>query len=155
MGDGIYKSTDAGETWKNMGLPTTGRIGRIIVHPTNPNIVFVCAIGRVTGPQQERGVFRTHRRRRDVGASRSSSIRTRAARASRWIANDPNVLLAGMWQVELHTWAMFSGGPGSGVYITHDGGKTWTKADDRHAAFAGRQDRRRDRAVESAARCTR
>src|SRR6185437_5354552 len=59
MGDGIYKSTDAGVTWKNAGLEKTGRIGRIIVHPTNPNIVYACAIGRVTAPQQERGVFKT------------------------------------------------------------------------------------------------
>src|SRR5438876_9171342 len=55
MGDGVYKSTDAGRTWKNMGLTETGRIGRVIVHPTNANIVYVCALGRATGPQQERG----------------------------------------------------------------------------------------------------
>src|SRR5687768_10566314 len=59
MGDGIYKSTDAGETWTNMGLVNTGRIGTIIVHPTNENIVMVCALGRATGPQKERGVYRT------------------------------------------------------------------------------------------------
>ncbi len=59
MGDGIYKSTDAGATWQHMGLDETGRIGRIVVHPTNPNIVYVCALGRTTGPQQERGVFKT------------------------------------------------------------------------------------------------
>jgi len=65
MGDGIYKSTDAGKTWKNMGLVETGRIGRVIVHPTNPNIVLACALGRATGPQQERGVYRT----KDGGAT--------------------------------------------------------------------------------------
>ena len=59
IGDGIYKSMDAGKTWVHAGLDETGRIGRIIVHPTNPDIVFACAIGRITGPQQERGVFRT------------------------------------------------------------------------------------------------
>ena len=59
IGDGIYKSTDAGKTWTHMGLDETGRIGRILVHPTNPDIVFACAIGRITAPQQERGVFRT------------------------------------------------------------------------------------------------
>ena len=59
MGDGIYHSTDAGRTWQHMGLPESGRIGRILVHPTNPDIVFACALGRATGPQQERGVYRT------------------------------------------------------------------------------------------------
>src|SRR5579872_1058528 len=59
MGNGIYKSTDAGKTWTNMGLPESGRIGRIVVHPSNPDIVFACVLGRTTGPQPERGVFRT------------------------------------------------------------------------------------------------
>src|SRR5215471_10987162 len=59
MGNGIYKSTDAGQNWTHMGLDETARIGRIIVHPTNPDIVFACAVGRATGPQQERGVYRT------------------------------------------------------------------------------------------------
>ena len=68
MGDGIYKSTDAGETWTKMGLAETGRIGTIVVHPTNENIVLVCALGRATGPQKERGVFRTRGRRQDLAA---------------------------------------------------------------------------------------
>ncbi|HEY6829747.1 MAG TPA: glycosyl hydrolase, partial [Gemmatimonadaceae bacterium] len=59
QGDGIYKSTDSGTTWTNMGLRETGRIGRIIVHPTNPDIVYVCALGRATGPQNEHGVYKT------------------------------------------------------------------------------------------------
>src|SRR5262245_16284546 len=59
IGDGVYKSTDAGKTWTNMGLTDTGRIGRVIVHPTNPDVVYVCALGRATGPQPERGVFKT------------------------------------------------------------------------------------------------
>src|SRR5438105_2204179 len=126
MGNGIYKSTDAGKTWTNMGLPDSGRIGRIIVHPTNPDIVFACALGRATGPQQERGVFRTtdggqHWDRvlfggENVGCSGLSMD-----------AHNPRTIVAGMWQVELHTWAELSGGPGSGVYITHDGGTKWTR----------------------------
>src|SRR5689334_9265110 len=59
QGDGVYKSTDSCTTWKNMGLPESGRIQRILVHPTNPDIVYVCVLGRATGPQQERGVYRT------------------------------------------------------------------------------------------------
>lgn len=125
-GNGIYKSTDAGKTWTNMGLEDTGRIGRIIVHPSNPDIVFVCALGRVTGPQQERGVYRTtdggqHWERvlfagENVGCSGLSMD-----------AHNPRVLFAGMWQVELHTWAEFSGGAGSGVYVSRDGGTKWTR----------------------------
>ena len=83
LGDGVYKSTDSGTTWTNMGLAETGRIQRIIVHPTNPNIVFVCALGRATGPQEERGVYRTTRRRQDVEARARSSTRTPAVRDSR------------------------------------------------------------------------
>ncbi|MGW8267870.1 MAG: WD40/YVTN/BNR-like repeat-containing protein, partial [Longimicrobiales bacterium] len=64
-GDGIYKSVDGGETWTHMGLDLTGRIGRIVIHPTDPNTVYACALGFVTGPQQDRGVFRT----RDGGAT--------------------------------------------------------------------------------------
>lgn len=126
MGNGIYKSTDAGETWTSMGLPESGRIGRIVVNPTNPAVVFACALGRVTGPQQERGVFRTtdggqHWERvlfagENVGCSGLSMD-----------PHDPRTLIAGMWQVEMHTWGEFSGGPGSGVYLSRDGGTKWTR----------------------------
>ncbi len=126
MGNGIYKSTDAGKTWTNMGLPESGRIGRIVIHPTNPDIVFACVLGRVTGPQPERGVFRTtdggqHWARvlfagENVGCSGLSMDH-----------HDPRTLIAGMWQVEMHTWGEYSGGAGSGIHISHDGGTTWTR----------------------------
>ena len=133
MGDGVYKSTDAGASWKHMGLPDTGRIAHIRVHPTNPNIVFVCAVGRATGPQKERGVFRTTNGgttweqvlfvNPDTGCSGLSMD-----------AADPNTLVAGTWQIVQHTWGEFSGmwpgytgEPGSAVYISHDGGTKWTK----------------------------
>jgi photosystem II stability/assembly factor-like uncharacterized protein len=128
-GDGIYLSTDAGSTWKNMGLRETGRIGRIIVHPTNPKIVYVCALGRVTGPQQERGVYRTT----DGGATWQRVLFVDPGTGCSGLtldAHDPNVLFAGMWQVEMHTWAMFSGGPSSGMYVSRDGGTTWKKVVD-------------------------
>ena len=129
MGDGIYKSTDAGKTWTNMGLRETGRIGRIIVNPTNANIVFVCALGRATGPQQERGVYRTT----DGGKTWTRSLFVDPGTGCSGITmdvHDPNVLFAGMWQVVMHTWAMFGGGPSSGLYVTRDGGDTWSKVTD-------------------------
>lgn len=126
MGNGVYKSTDAGQTWTHMGLDETGRIGRIVVHPTNPDIVFVAALGRLTGPQQERGVYRTT----DGGKTWSRVLFVDPNTGCSGLAmdpNNPNILFAGMWQVEMHTYAMFSGGPGSGIYVSRDGGTTWKK----------------------------
>ncbi len=130
MGDGIYKSVDAGKTWTNMGLTETGRIGRVLVHPSNPDIVFACAVGRTTGPQQERGVFRST----DGGKSWERVLFVDENTGCSGLAMDPQnprVLFAGTWQVEMHTWAMFSGGPGSGVYVSRDGGTTWAKVEGR------------------------
>ncbi len=126
MGDGVYKSTDAGKTWQHMGLDATGRIGKIVIHPTNPDIVYVAALGRLTGPQQERGVYRTS----DGGKTWQRVLFVDPNTGCSGLsmdANDPQVLIAGMWQVEMHTYAMFSGGPGSGVYISHDGGANWKR----------------------------
>lgn len=128
MGDGIYKSVDAGATWSHMGLRETGRIGKIIVHPTNPDVVFACALGRTTGPQQERGVFRTT----DGGKTWQRTLFVNQDTGCSGLAIDlqnPDVLLAGTWEVVMHTWAMFSGGPGSGVYRSRDGGASWQKLD--------------------------
>jgi photosystem II stability/assembly factor-like uncharacterized protein len=125
MGDGVYKSTDAGVTWTNVGLREVGRIGRIILHPTNADIAWVCALGRATGPQQERGVYRTT----DGGKNwqRVLFVDEKTGCSGLGIdATDPNVLIAGMWEVVMHTYAMYSGGPGSGVYLTKDGGATWS-----------------------------
>jgi photosystem II stability/assembly factor-like uncharacterized protein len=127
-GDGIYKSTDAGATWTNMGLRETGRIGRVIVHPTNPNIVYACAVGRATGPQQERGVFKTV----DGGQNWTRSLFVDPNTGCSGLAldvNNPDILIAGTWQLTMRTWEQYSGGPGSGVYISRDAGATWKKVE--------------------------
>lgn len=126
IGDGIYKTTDGGKTWSHMGLEQTGRIGRIVVDPKDTNTVFVCALGRLAGPQQERGVYKTT----DGGQHWDRVLFADANTGCSGLAIDPkdsNTLIAGMWQVEMHTWGEYSGGPGSAVYITHDAGKTWKK----------------------------
>lgn len=126
MGDGVYRSTDGGATWRNMGLRETGRIGRIVVHPTNSDIVYVCALGRATGPQEERGVYRTL----DGGEHWDRVLFVDANTGCSGLAidaRDPKVMIAGTWDVVMHTWAMFSGGPGSGVYVSRDSGSTWTR----------------------------
>ena len=116
MGDGVYKSVDAGATWRHMGLPETGRIGRIIIHPTNPDIVFACALGRATGPQAERGVYRTT----DGGETWTRVLFVDDKTGCSGLSIDPSnpkVIFAATWEVVMHTWAMFSGGAGSGVYV--------------------------------------
>jgi photosystem II stability/assembly factor-like uncharacterized protein len=126
MGDGVYVSHDAGKTWKHSGLVETGRIARVLVHPKDVNTVYVCAEGRLTGPQQERGVFKST----DGGANWQRVLFVDEKTGCSGLAidqADPNTLLAGTWQVEQHTYVENNGGPGSGVYISHDGGAKWTK----------------------------
>ncbi|HEY2150172.1 MAG TPA: hypothetical protein VGH34_05145 [Vicinamibacterales bacterium] len=126
IGNGIYKSTNAGKTWSHVGLDNTGRIGRIVIDPRNPDVVFACALGHAYGPQQDRGVFRTS----DGGRSWTRSLFVDENTGCSDVAIDatnPRVLFAGMWQVEIHTWARLSGGPGSGLYRSVDGGTTWQR----------------------------
>jgi photosystem II stability/assembly factor-like uncharacterized protein len=126
IGNGIYKSTDAGKTWTNMGLEKTGRIGRIVIDPKDPNIVFAAAMGTCYGPQQERGVFRT----RDGGKSWERVLFVDENTGASDVAIDPNNsqnLFAGTWQLDIKTWGKWSGGPGGGVYVSRDGGSTWKR----------------------------
>lgn len=126
LGQGIYKSTDGGESWTLMGLEKTARIARIVIHPTNPDVVLVCALGHAYGPQQERGVYRTT----DGGANWTRVLFTDENAGCSDLAmdaNNPRVLFAGMWQIEIRTWGRTSGGPGSGLFTSRDGGVTWTK----------------------------
>ncbi len=126
MGQGVYKSMDAGESWTLMGLEKTGRIPRVVVHPTNPGIVLVCALGHAYGPQPERGVFRTI----DGGATWDHVLFVDENTGCSDLAMDPvnpRVLFAGTWQLEIHTWGRTSGGPGGGLHVSRDGGATWTR----------------------------
>jgi len=128
IGNGVYKSADSGKNWTHMGLDETGRIGRIVIDPKNPDIVFVCALGRMTGPQQERGVYRTT----DGGQHWERVLFADPNTGCSGLAMDPHnprVLFAGMWQVEMHTWGEFSGGPGSGIYVSRDAGTKWDRLD--------------------------
>jgi photosystem II stability/assembly factor-like uncharacterized protein len=126
IGNGIYKSTDAGKTWSRMGLDKTGRIGRIVIDPHNPDIVFAAALGTCYGPQQERGVFRTT----DGGKTWDRVLFVDENTGAADVAMDPNnsqILFAGMWQIDIKTWGKWSGGPGSGVFVSRDGGTKWTR----------------------------
>src|SRR6266498_730833 len=126
VGAGIYKSTDAGKTWTLMGLEKTGRIGRVVIDPRDQNIVFAAALGHAYGPQAERGVFRTT----DGGKTWEKTLFVDENTGCSDIAMDPNnprILFAGMWPIEIHTWGRESGGPGSGLFKSADGGATWKR----------------------------
>jgi photosystem II stability/assembly factor-like uncharacterized protein len=126
IGNGVWKSTDAGASWRHMGLDGTGRIGRMIVHPTDPDIVYAAALGHGYSPQRERGVYRTT----DGGETWEQILFVDENTGASGLAMDPNnprILFAGMWQIEIHTWGRESGGPGSGLHVSRDGGDTWTR----------------------------
>jgi photosystem II stability/assembly factor-like uncharacterized protein len=123
-GNGIYKSVDGGDTWRHMGLPESGRIGRIIVDPHDPRTVFAAAMGHGYGPQQERGVYRT----RDGGMSWDRVLFADENTGAADIVmnpNNPNILFAGMWPLLIRTWGRTSGGPGGGLWMSKDGGDNW------------------------------
>jgi photosystem II stability/assembly factor-like uncharacterized protein len=126
LGNGIYKSTDAGKTWKHVGLEKTGRIGRIAIDPGNPDRVFAAALGTCYGAQQERGVYRTT----DGGKTWERVLFVDENTGVSDLAMDPNnprTLFAGAWQIDIKTWGRKSGGPGSGVFVSRDGGTTWKR----------------------------
>ncbi len=126
IGNGIYKLTDSGKTWTHMGLDETGRIGRIVIDPRDPDVVFAAAMGHGYGPQEDRGVFRTT----DGGKTWEKVLFVDENTGCSDIAMDPNnprILFAGMWQLVMNTWGRESGGPGSGIYRSKDRGTTWKR----------------------------
>ncbi|MFT6807887.1 MAG: photosystem II stability/assembly factor-like uncharacterized protein [Saprospiraceae bacterium] len=126
IGNGVWKSTDGGETWAHMGLDNSGRIGRIVVHPDDPDVAFAAVLGHGYAPQKERGIWKT----KDGGNTWKQVLHVddnTGASDIEFNPENPRILYAGMWQLEMKTWIRISGGPGGGLYKSIDGGETWNK----------------------------
>jgi photosystem II stability/assembly factor-like uncharacterized protein len=124
-GDGIYKSGDAGKTWKHV-WQQEGQIGTMIVHPTNPDVAYAAVLGHAFGPNPERGVYRTS----DGGKTWQKVLFKDPDTGASDVCFDPSnpkVLFAGLWQARRRPWDLTSGGPGSGLYVSRDGGDTWSQ----------------------------
>ncbi|MFD2203734.1 WD40/YVTN/BNR-like repeat-containing protein [Shivajiella indica] len=125
-GDGVYKSTDGGSTWKKMGLEKTQHISRIIIHPENPDIVFVAAQGALHAANEERGVYKST----DGGETWERVLFVNSLTGAVELSMDmnfPDVLYAAMWEHQRLPWKVISGGEGSGLYKSVDAGKTWER----------------------------
>jgi photosystem II stability/assembly factor-like uncharacterized protein len=125
QGNGIYKSTDAGKTWQHV-FAQDGQIGTLVVHPTNPDVAYAAVLGKPFGPNPERGVYRT----RDGGKTWDRVLARDPDTGASDVALDPSnprIVYAGMWQARRRPWELVSGGPGSGLYVSRDGGDTWKR----------------------------
>lgn len=123
-GDGVYRSTDAGKSWTHVGLRESGQIGRIHVHPQDPDLVYVAALGHIFGANDERGVFRS----RDGGVNWEKVLYVSDTAGAVDLALDstnPRILFAAIWEAERKPWTLISGGEQSGLYRSTDGGDTW------------------------------
>jgi photosystem II stability/assembly factor-like uncharacterized protein len=129
QGDGVYRSDDGGRSWRHLGLENTQAIGRIRVHPTDPERAFVAALGHPFGPSADRGVFRTTDGGRTWDKVLFRNDRTGAVDLV-MDPHDPDVLYATLWEVHRKPWQLWSGGEGSGIFKTTDGGDTWSELTD-------------------------
>ena len=126
MGDGVYKSMDAGKTWMHIGLEKTRHISDVVIHPTNPNIIYITAQGAQYAPSKERGIYRTS----DGGKTWKHILSVNSTTGASSLSmdmNNPRILYASMWQHQRYPWYMESGGENSGLYQSNDGGDTWQK----------------------------
>src|SRR6266496_3031454 len=131
FGNGVYKSTDAGKTWKHIGLDNTRQTGRILIDPRNPDIVFIAALGHVYGPSPDRGVYRS----RDGGTTWQKVLFKNDDVGAIDLAMDPansNIVYAALWAVRRPPWFIYApaNGPGSGIFKSTDGGTTWKEIDE-------------------------
>ena len=125
-GDGMWKSTDAGRTWQHVGLPDSRHVPRVRIHPRDPELVYAAALGHLYGPNEERGVFRS----KDGGATWERVLFVDAATGAVDLEMDPTnprILYASLWQVRRTPWSLESGGPGSGLWKSTDGGDSWVE----------------------------
>tara|TARA_B100000315_G_scaffold250064_1_gene282292 strand:- start:13922 stop:17113 length:3192 start_codon:yes stop_codon:yes gene_type:complete len=123
-GDGVYRSTDAGKTWRNMGLKDTRHISRVRIDPRDPDVVFVAALGHAFGPNQQRGIFRS----KDGGENWEHVLFKSQDAGAADLSIDPNnprLMFASIWQTRRNFWNLSSGGPDSGLWRSTDGGNTW------------------------------
>src|SRR5215213_969367 len=123
-GDGLYRSQDGGKSWRNMGLRDTRHIGKIQIHPQNPNLVYVAALGHAWGPNEERGVFRS----RNGGETWEKVLYKSATAGSHDVSidpNNPNLLYAAVWQAQRYPHKLVNGGEECGLWRSADGGDTW------------------------------
>lgn len=129
IGDGVYVSTDAGETWTHAGLEATERISRIVVHPRRPEVVYIGAMGHLWGPNEDRGVYRSTDRggtwEKVLYVDENTGVADLALDTS-----NPRIVFAAMWDFRRRPWHFRSGGPGSGLYRSKDGGDTWERLTD-------------------------
>ncbi len=136
QGDGVYKSSDGGTTWQHMGLSETQAISRIRIHPTNPDLVYVAALGHPFGPNPERGIFKTS----DGGKNWEKILfRDEKTGAIDLVMDpkNPNILYASLWEVNRKPWALSSGGPGSGIFKSINAGESWEEITNRPGLPSG------------------